>query len=266
MFTSFYSLSSKPFGKEIKAKDMFSSSTQVELLARLNYLKDNRGMGLVVGEAGSGKTASLRTFTANLNPALYKVVYFPLSTLTVNDFYRALAYYLGLEPTFRKVDLFKQIQDAVLSHHLDKKITPVFILDELHMASSHFLGDLHLLFNFSMDSTNPFVLILCGLPNLSIKLSLSHNQPLNQRLIMRYRMQQLSREEAKAYLEHQMELAGAKYPIFLEAAVEAISTVSRGWPRLINNLATTSLIYGCQKGLKHIDEEAVRQAAIELGL
>jgi len=42
--------------------------------------------------------------------------------------------------------------------------------------------------------------------------------------------------------------------------------VSRGRPRLINNLATTSLIYECQKGLKYIDEEAVRQAAAELGL
>ena len=83
---------------------------------------------------------------------------------------------------------------------------------------------------------------------------------------MRYKMSPLTKEETKSYLEHHMCRAGANYPIFSENAVEAISTVSRGWPRLINNLATTSLIYGCQKGLKHIDEEAVRQSAVELGM
>ena len=117
-----------------------------------------------------------------------------------------------------------------------------------------------------MDSVNPFVLVLCGLPYLATKLSISHQQPLNQRLIMRYKMQPLTRDEVKSYLEHQMNLAGAKYPIFSNKAVEAITSVSRGWPRLINNLAVTSLIYGCQLELKYIDEEAVRQAAAELGM
>lgn len=83
---------------------------------------------------------------------------------------------------------------------------------------------------------------------------------------MRYKMAPMSKDEVKAYLEHQMGLARAKYPVFTESAVEAIATVSRGWPRLINNLASTSLIYGYQKSLKHLDEEAIRKAAVELGL
>lgn len=117
MFRSFYSLSSKPFTKEINPSNMFSSTAYQELVARLDYLKDNRGIGMVVGEAGSGKTSGLRSFTTALNPSLYKVVYFPLSTVTVNDFYRGLAYNLDLEPAFRKIDLFKQIQEAILSHY-----------------------------------------------------------------------------------------------------------------------------------------------------
>jgi len=266
MFTAFYSLSSKPFIKELEANKLFPSSTHQELLARLNYLKDSRGIGMVVGEAGSGKTSSLRAFVASLNPSLYRVAYFPLSTVTVTDFYRGLAYNLNIEPASRKVDLFRQIQDAIQNHYSGKKIVPVIILDELQLASTGFLSDLHLLFNFSMDSKNPFALVLCGLPNLAVKLSLTHHQPLNQRIIMRYKMSPLSKDETKSYLEHQMNLAGANYPIFSEPAVEAIATVSRGWPRLVNNLATTSLIYGCQKGLKYIDEEAVRQAAFELGM
>lgn len=100
MFTAFYSLALRPFAKEIKPEQMFASSSYQELLARLSYLKDHRGIGMVTGEPGSGKTSSLRCFVASL----YKAAYFPLSTVTVNDFYRGLAFNLGLEPAFRKVD------------------------------------------------------------------------------------------------------------------------------------------------------------------
>lgn len=78
MFTAFYSLASRPFTKEIKAEEMYLSSSHKELLARLNYLKDSRGVGMVVGEPGSGKTSGLRTFVVSLNPSLYRVAYFPL--------------------------------------------------------------------------------------------------------------------------------------------------------------------------------------------
>jgi type II secretory pathway predicted ATPase ExeA len=266
MFRAFYSLSSRPFDKEIKSRDMFASASHQELLARLDYLREHRGIGLVVGEPGLGKTSTLRAFTSALNTSLYQVVYFQLSTVTVSDFYRGLAFNLDLEPAFRKIDLFQQIQGAILSLYSEKKVTPVIILDELQLASSAFLNDLHLLFNFVMDSENPFVLVLCGLAQLAVKLSLAHHQVLSQRVIMRYRMQPLTRAECGAYLEHQMRLAGARYPVFTDSAVEAIATVSRGWPRLINNLGTTSLVYGCQKNLKEIDEEAVHQASIETNI
>jgi type II secretory pathway predicted ATPase ExeA len=266
MFRAFYSLSSRPFDKEIKSKEMFVSASHQELLARMDYLREHRGIGLVVGEPGLGKTSTLRAFASALNTSLFRVVYFQLSTVTVNDFYRGLASSLGLEPAFRKVDLFRQIQETILSLYGEKRVTPVIILDELQLSSSAFLSDLHLLFNYVMDSENPFVLVLCGLAQLAVKLSLTHHQVLSQRVIMRYRMQPLSREECRAYLDHQMRLAGARYPIFTDSAVEAITAVSRGYPRLINNLATTSLVYGFQKSLKEIDEEAVHQASVEIDI
>jgi general secretion pathway protein A len=83
---------------------------------------------------------------------------------------------------------------------------------------------------------------------------------------MRYKMQPFSKAEVAAYIDHQMKLAGANHPIFTDSAIEAITTVSRGWPRLVNSLASTSLGSGCQKGLQQVDEEAVRLAASEVGL
>lgn len=182
------------------------------------------------------------------------------------DFYRGLARGLGEDPLFRKVDLFYQIQNAVYSCYHEKKVTPVFILDEMHMAANKFLNDLGILFNFSMDSENPFVLILSGLPFFLDRLHLNQNQPLSQRVVMRCRMAPLDKEEVKEYIGHHLKLAGANYEIFSPEACEAIASRSRGWPRLVNNLAVNSLLLGCQHKAEIIDDDLIFKAAEEAGL
>lgn len=111
-----------------------------------------------------------------------------MSTGTVMDFYRGLTIGLGEQPNFRKVDLFFRIQQAIHAYFYEKKITPVLILDEMQMASNKFLNDISILFNFSMDSKNPFILILARIPFLMDRLSLNQSQPLYQRVVMSYKM------------------------------------------------------------------------------
>ncbi len=223
-------------------------------------------MGLLVGEPGAGKIFVLRAFADKLNPALYKPIYYPLSTGTVMDFYRGLVKGLGEEPRFRKVDLFDQLQLRVLSLYRDKWITPVFIMDKMHLAPAKMLTDLGLLFNFVMDSLNPFVLILSGLPFLMQRLNTSYSQPLNQRMIMRYVMALLEKEEIREYVVHHLDDAGASVPLFFEEALEAVSALSHGGPRVINNLGVNCLLLGAQAKKELIDAETVRLAAQETGM
>jgi Cdc6-like AAA superfamily ATPase len=122
-----------------------------ELAARLKYLQSTRGIGLVVGEPGVGKSTALRKYVNELNKSLYKPCYFALSTLTVKEFYQALAMILGETPSYRKVDLFRKIQGAITSFYYEQKVTPVIILDEIQMASNDVLEDLRMIFNFNMD-------------------------------------------------------------------------------------------------------------------
>ncbi|MRX74422.1 AAA family ATPase [Bacillus lacus] len=266
MYKSFYSLAKAPFSKDINPKDAYGSKDYQGALGALQYLQKSKGMGLLIGDPGVGKTFTLRSFRESLNPALYHVVYFPLSTGGVMDFYRGLAYGLGEEPKFRKVDLFRQIQQGIERMAVDRKITPVFILDEMHMAKDAFLQDLAILFNFQMDSSNPFILVMAGLPHLKSRLALNHHRPLSQRVIMKYEIQPLSREEVTFYLEHHMKLAGSKMPIFTEPAIETIATRSQGWPRVINTLTVNSLLFGFQMKKEQIDEEVVRMAIEDMGL
>ena len=266
MYKTFYSLSHEPFQKEIETENLFVWEGFKEAEARLDYLLKTRGIGVLLGENGSGKTTALRAFSENLSSSLYRVVYFPLSTGTVMDFYRGLAVGLGEKPRHRKVDLFHQIQDAVERFYHDQKITPVFILDEMQLAARKFLNDLTILFNFKMDSQNPFVLILAGLPLFLDKLKLNQNQALNQRVVMQYCLDPLSKEEIKEYLSHQLELAGGNHTIFNPQAIEAIALRTKGIPRLINSIAINSLLLGCQLEAQTINEEIVFRACEDNGL
>ena len=266
MYKSYYSLSKTPFSKEIKTKDLFSSDSLKETKARLDYLKKTRGIGVIVGETGSGKTSSLRAFAQGLNSSLFKVMYYTLSTGTVMDFYRGLALKLGEKPAFRKVEVFNQIQNEIASLYIDKNIVPVFILDEMQLAANKFLNELSIMFNFSMDSKNPFILILSGLSFFLDKLSLNQNQSLAQRVVMKYHLNPLTNEEVGKYIEHHLQLAGANHSIFTSGAIEAIASNSRGLPRLINKLAINSLLIGCQKKTDQINEEIVFKANEEAGI
>ncbi len=78
-----------------------------------------------------------------------------------------------------------------------------------------------------IDSLNTFVLVL-----------------LSQRIIMRYEMEPLEKEEVKSYIEHHLEAAGARHQIFSEEAVEALVALSHGWPKILNNLCINSLLMG----------------------
>lgn len=266
MFKQYFGLKFNPFDKEIPTDKLFESRDIMELDSRLKYMLDARGICLVVGEPGSGKSTGLRKLFENVNRSLYKPCYLPLTTLTVKDFYQALASLLGETPMHRKVALFEQIQTCIQNLYYEQRITPVIIVDEVHMAPTSILDDLRMLFNFKLDSANPFVLILSGQPTIRNKLALNTCYPLRQRITMRYSMQELTAEETVDYCTSRMKIAGCANEVFLPSALATIHTVSGGFPRGVNNIAIASLMYCTGKKLQQVDEEAVYQANIETGI
>lgn len=87
MFRSYYGLSFNPFDKQMaREKDRFLSRDISEMLSRLDYLKDTRGIGLFTARPGMGKSFGLRCFAKGLNPNLYHMEYICLSTVSVMEF------------------------------------------------------------------------------------------------------------------------------------------------------------------------------------
>lgn len=259
MFNQYFGLKYNPFSKEIDINDIYESADIKELYSRFKYIQSVRGIFMVIGEPGTGKSTALRRFAATMNPGLYRTCYFTLSTVTVMDFYRGLLTSLGEIPSSRKISMFQQIQQSIKTLYHDQKITPVIMLDEVHMLSNSILEDLRLLFSFNMDSENPYILILSGQTQLRNKLQLAVNTPLKQRISIKHVMQGLKKEELNQYLSTRLRLAGLSENIFTEAATEVIYASSKGIPRLVNNLATASLMYACSVKKNEIDEETVYQ-------
>ncbi|MDD4795970.1 MAG: AAA family ATPase [Bacilli bacterium] len=94
MYLSFFGMEFNPFDKSIDTKHAFETEDFKIVKNRLEFLKDNKGLALITGVSGVGKTFSIRAFLSSLNPNLFKVIYIPMSTLTVMEFYRQIC----LEP------------------------------------------------------------------------------------------------------------------------------------------------------------------------
>ena len=264
-YTSRYGLEFNPFLKN--SKEVLVETEQYrEASLRLGYLLQTKGFGLLTGGAGRGKTTIIRNWTGKMNPSLYKVIYSSLSTLTLNDFYRNLILELGGIPTYRKPDNFRIIQDEINRLSLEKRQTPVIIIDEANYVSTAILNDLKILFNFDMDSSNRAVVILSGLPQLVSTLNLNSHEPLRQRITMNYMVSSLSPEESKQYLEEKLKLAKCHQIVFERNAEEAIVGAANGLPRMIDRIADKCLLYGNTKNESIISAETVMAAVNDLQL
>lgn len=263
--TARYGMEYNPFLKNSK-QVLFEGTEYNEAKFRLDYLAKNKGFGLLTGSAGRGKTTLIRSWAAGLNPSLYKIVYSSLSTVTVTDFYRGLAASLGAQPAFRKVDNFRIIQDEINRYALDKRKTPVIIIDEANYVKNSVLNDLKILFNFEMDSRDRAVVLLSGLPQLNNTLSLSIHEPLRQRIIMNYNLDGFSKEEGRSYIEHKLKKAGCLDPVFDDPAIEAILNASDGTARMINKLCNASLVIGHSQSVNRINADIAMQAVNECTL
>ena len=266
MFKQFYGMAMNPFEKGIKEKDAYISKDLKEMITRLEYLDKVRGIGVFTAPAGSGKTFALRCFSKEVNPNLTKVIYLCLTTVTIREFYRQFCISLGLEPSFRKSDMFKDIKDFMQSMSYDKRIHYILVWDEAQYLSSDILKDLKLLMNFAMDSKDCFSLVLIGQPVLNNILSKQIHESLRQRIVISYNFDGLDEEESKEYIKSRLSLAGASSKIFDDSALLAAFKSSTGSIRRLNLILSKALTIGAQHEKRAIDTEVIMAAANEISL
>jgi general secretion pathway protein A len=247
MFQEYYGFSSLPFSKTIATKDLFVTAAQQELGARLTYLVRERGLGLLTGEIGSGKSTAVRAFTAGL------------------DFNRFLVQALGQQPPFSRPRMVAGIRAAFSELLSTKRRAPLLIIDEAHLLSQPMLEQLRLLCSDQMDSQTLATLLLVGHPELRRTLQLTVHEAFNQRLSVRYHLGPLDLAETIAYVRHHIRVAGyLSGPLFTDDALGRIFEYTKGLPRRINQVCTTALMAGVIDKHSVLDESIVRKAIADL--
>ncbi len=265
MYRKYYGLARHPFEKDLKPDELFVSVAAKELEARLTYLLQLRGIGLITGEVGSGKTSICRKVATNLNSGLYKVFYVPLTTSNVADTYKSIAWEMGLTPERSLAALYRAIRGEVNRLCIELKIRPILIIDEAQYLRNDVLQNLRLLTNYEMDSQNRLCMIFVGQAELRRRLSLSVHEPLAQRLVVRYHISGLSREELPAYLQHRLELAGTQMELFEPPALEGVFQATNGLPRKVNLLAHLSLNIAALEEAQAVSADHILTAIEEMG-
>jgi general secretion pathway protein A len=263
MLDAFFGFKKPPFGDNPDAKQLYASQPWTQVKARLQFLLEHQGAGLLTGEVGAGKSTAARTFTASLNPNLFKVLYLYWTCGSPLDLLRQVALELNLVPAHFRGDLVRQISEAIVRLNQSKKQHPILICDEAQLLPHAALEQLPLLLNFDMDSSHYLTLLLVGQPLLRRTLSLQMHEPLRQRIAVQYHLEGLSREELDAYLTHQLKAAGVTQPVFDETARQALYQATKGIPRKVNKLAITALRLAAARKSTTVTEAILLDATTE---
>ena len=265
MYKSFYGLEITPFEKSEKPEYCYKSSDYSNVICRLNYLKEIKGIGLIIGSPGIGKSYTIRCFIENLNEDLNKVIYISSTNLSSFEFYGSIAKKLSISVgSCYKDELYSNIQ-AEIKRLVDKQRKEVMvIIDDAGNLSREIFTDLKILYDFGMERKDYTTIILVGDEKLFGEISKGIYETLQQRIVVNYKYHGLKREEVKNYIDTRMKLSKQENEIFTADAINALYGASKGNPRRLNNLVINSLIIGSQQNKKEIDSEIVRLAKEEI--
>ncbi|MYI06853.1 MAG: AAA family ATPase [Gemmatimonadetes bacterium] len=264
MYQRHFAFTRMPFETVAETDELFESSARREAEARLGHLIELKGIGMLTGEVGAGKTTVCRHLTAQLHPGLFRVHYVSLTTGNVLDMYKSIAWEFGLSVERSRSSAHHAIRTEISRLATEARQFPVLVVDEAHHLRNDVLEDLRLLTNFAMDSENRMCLILVGLTELRRRLSMAVHESLSQRLVVRHHLTGLDRDEVEAYLTHRLRLAGCELPLFEDAAVEALFQGTRGLPRQVNRLAHYALSAAALEKAKTVNADHLQNAIEEL--
>ena len=260
---SYFGFTTMPYGRGLAPGMLFGSVDHAQAAARIGYGIATRGITVITGEVGVGKTVAARAAIDRAEPARHHLIYIPDPTVGARGIYHHIVTALGGRPHFHNAALVPQARDALAAEHAERGRVPILLIDEAHLISHDTLEALRLLTNHRLDTESPFATVLLGQPTLAAKMALGILAALEQRITVRRHMTGMTSEETAGYIRHHLQLAGRSDPLFTDDAVALIHQAGRGKPRAINRLAISALIATCAAGKNLVDEAGARTAVTE---
>ena len=267
MYREFFGLEDSPFTLTPDPRFIVFTPSYNEVLASLYYgLENAKGLIVLTGEVGTGKTTALRWILRRLDSSVLAAYVFN-PRLSIDEFYHHVTKMLGIKDWSNKAELLAEM-GRVLEERHRRGLRTVLIIDEAHELSDYVLEEIRLLLNFESDNAKHLQIVLTGQPELKDKLNQPNLRQLKQRVALRCKMHALPTvEEVERYITERLLIAGSEQPnVFTPGAVDFIYQCAEGIPRQINNICDNSMLSAYAAGDQIIGRQTIEEVADNLDL
>src|SRR4051812_33499866 len=267
-YLDFFELTTEPFSNAPVSRFYYNSTQHSQALTRLMHSVSNmKGLSILVGDIGAGKTTLARRLLDSLPESEYEAALLVIihSGVTASWLLKRIALQLGVEaPSEDKLALLGQLYQR-LTKIYDAGKKAVVLIDEAQMrATRGLMEEFRGLLTLEVRDRKLISLFFFGLREIEKTLKL--DPPLAQRVAIKYRLDHLNAESTEAYIKHRLRLAGAARMPFTPGAVKSVHQFSSGTPRVINTLCDNALFEGYVARAPMIDEQMIERVAVDLGL
>ena len=265
LYLKHFDLEKAPFQITPNPDFFFSGSQRGGILTALLHVACNEeGIVTAVAEIGSGKTLLSRLLLSRL-PEGISSVYLANPCFNRDEIITAISRDLGLvsSTTTTEERLAQLHQELLRRHALGQRV--LLVIDEAHAMPPESLEEVRLLSNLETDRHKLVNIILFGQPELDTLLADRKLRQVRDRVIHRFELPPLSKDEAAAYIDHRLRIAGWRGGrLFSPAAMSLLVKASGGRARRINLLADKSLLAAYAEGVKQVEKRHVQTASGEL--
>jgi general secretion pathway protein A len=269
MYERFYGLRERPFDLTPNPKYLCLSTRHREALSNLRYgITARRGVTVLIGEAGTGKTTVVRAALASKELATSQCVYLNNPALTRAEFveFLARAFSLSEHAASSKAALLLELE-RLLVDRCAHGVVSALVVDEAQALPVELLEEVRLLANIETATEKLLPVVLAGQPQLAAKLNDPGLKQLKQRVALRCELQPLDLPETTAYIAGRTRIAGGDAKkIFTREAVELIHQCSRGIPRTISVICDNALVSGFAGDERPIGWETVYEVCADFDL
>ena len=256
---SYFGFAKMPFTKYMWASKMFEACSQKECLQGLNLWLETRGIALLCGPPGVGKSITLRRFKSDIDERRYDIFYLFNLRVTPLGFLRSMARLMGVSVLYHQADMFDALNAHLGQYEERSGKHPVIVFDDCDALSDELLEVLRRLANFAMDSEDRFSFILSGSQRLAATIRSPQNESLRQRIAYAHNLVGFTLDDAGNYIHFHLKRAEAPVELFADNAVKAIFHRAEGLPRRINQIAIHALIRAAILRKDKIDHPFLKQ-------
>ena len=253
MYLNHYGLQKKPFDITSNPDFLWLGPKHQEAFTTLeNGIMESRGLVLLTGEVGTGKTTLINAFS-KINNVATIIVTIPDPDLDTIDFYNFLGGEFELDRKFSGREDFIQHFKGFLLRAYATYTKVLIIIDEAQRLHSDLLEEIRHLSAIKLAGRRLLKIFFVGQTEFNDILMGEENTAVREEIVAGYHIEPLKPDETHRYISHRTQVAGAENTIFDDQAIKKIHSLSQGFPRLINIICDHALLSGYVKGIDHID-------------